>query len=315
MVTDSFKSAAKPGMNIRNQARALLIQTAARLRVDELALRIQSRTRSSMCVVVAVHETPRSMAAQFQEQLEWVSKHFTIANLESFAGLWENGCQEKSKQNSSRKPLILFTFDDGRESNYTVAAPLLEAFGGRGVFFIVPAFAECEKDGALAFYRSRINPDSRIGDEQWEDWKPMNPQQIETLASRGHAIGNHTLTHERLVGLSDERLEREIGDGARKLSAWTHKPVDAFAWTFGWDAIDANAWNVIQFYHRFCFVPCAGAIDSRKDSLSLLWRREIEVRYAPEEYRFLYSGVGDMCWKSRRNHLRQALRIARTDTR
>ena len=311
MATGLFKSATKPGMNIRNQARAFLIQTAARLRVDELTLRIQSRKRSPMGVVVAIHETPPPMAAQFEQQLEWVSKHFTIANLESFAGLWGNGSQENSKQNSSRKPLILFTFDDGRESNYTVAAPLLESFGGRGVFFVVPAFAECKEDGALAFYRSRINPDSKMGDEKWEDWKPMNPQQIETLASRGHAIGNHTLTHERLVGLSDERLEQEIGDGTRKLSAWTHKPVDAFAWTFGSDAIDANAWNVIQRYHRFCFAPCAGAIDSRSDGPGLLWRREIEVRYTPEEYRFLYSGVGDMWWRSRRNRLRQALRIGK----
>jgi len=30
-----------------------------------------------------------------------------------------------------------------------------------------------------------------------------------------HFIGNHTLTHERLVDLSPETLEREIGDSAR----------------------------------------------------------------------------------------------------
>jgi peptidoglycan/xylan/chitin deacetylase (PgdA/CDA1 family) len=187
---------------------------------------------------------------------------------------------------------------------------LLESFGGRGVFFIVPAFAECGAGEALAFYRSRINPNTRPGDEKWEDWKPMSPSQIGELAARGHAIGNHTLTHERLVRLSPDRLEREIGDSARKLASWTQKPVDAFAWTFGWDAVDANAWEAIQRHHRFCFAPCAGAIDSRRDRPALLWRREIEVKYSAAEYRFLYSGLADPWWSSRRRHLRKMLRVS-----
>ena len=137
----------------------------------------------------------------------------------------------------------------------------------------------------------------------------MSPGQIGELASRGHAIGNHTLTHERLVGLSPETLEREIGDSARKLGEWTNHPVKAFAWTFGWDAIDANAWRVIQRYHRFCFAPCPGAIDSRYDAPALLWRREVEVKSSPAEYRFLYSGLVDPWWSTRRKRLRMRLRV------
>ncbi len=291
-------------MNIRSQARSFLIHAATLTRADELALRMR-RNGHSRGLVIGMHETPASLEAQFREQLQWASQHFTIASLESFAKLWQPA---ESKADS--KPPLLFTFDDGRESNYTVAAPLLESFGGRGVFFVVPAFAECAADQALAFYRSRINPNSRPGDEKWEDWKPMTPAQIRDLAARGHAIGNHTLTHQRLQGLSPEALEREIGDSARKLASWTQKPVDAFAWTFGWDAVDANAWQVIQRHHRFCFAPCAGAIDSRYDSPSLLWRREIEVKYSPAEYRFLYSGLVDPWWSTRRNRLRKMLRVS-----
>ncbi len=294
-------------MNFRNKFRALLIQAATLVRADELALHIQKCNRRSQGLVVGVHETPSSLEAQFRDQLEWVSEHFTIASLETFAKLWENPEPE-----ASPKPPVLFTFDDGRESNYAVAAPLLESFGGRGLFFVVPAFAECSADQALAFYRSRINPNSRPGDENWEDWKPMSPCQIAELAARGHAIGNHTLTHERLAGLSSDRLEREIGDSARKLTVWTKKPVNAFAWTFGWDAVDANAWEIIRRYHRFCFSPCAGMIDSRRDAPALLWRREIEVKYAPAEYRFLYAGLVDPWWSTRRKRLRKMLRVLPT---
>jgi peptidoglycan/xylan/chitin deacetylase (PgdA/CDA1 family) len=282
------------------------MQAAAVARVDELALHLQKRKWSSYGLVVALHETSVSLEAKFREQLEWASQHFTITNLEGFAKLWEL----RGESEGTSKPPVLFTFDDGRESNYTVAAPLLESFGGRGVFFVVPAFAECAPNAALAFYRSRINPDSRPGDEQWEDWKPMSPNQIGELAARGHTIGNHTLTHARLRGLAPETLEREIGDSARKLSAWTKHPIDAFAWTFEWDAIDASAWEVIRRYHRFCFAPCPGAIDSRRDSPSLLWRRDIEVRATAAEYRFLYSGLVDAWWSTRRRRLRQMLRAS-----
>lgn len=289
-------------MNLRNNLRAFAIQAGVFVRADALAQRLLSQPQA---VVVAMHETPPALKDQFRRQLEWAAQGFTITTLDHFAALWTDSMPSESKA----KPLLLFTFDDGRESNYSVAAPLLESFGGRGVFFIVPAFAECAgEEQALKFYRERINPNAKPGDENFEDWKPMNPAQIADLAARGHAIGNHTLTHERLVGLSPQTLQREICDSANKLAVWTRKPVDAFAWTFGWNEIDADAWNVIRDQHRFCFSPCAGAIDDRRDSPSLLWRREIELRYSAAELRFSYSRLVDLWWATRRKRLRQLLR-------
>ena len=283
------------------------MQAAILARADSLAFSMQERKFRSQAAVIAMHETPPTLAAQFREQLEFASQHFKITTFERFAKLWE----ENSEFDAGSKPLLLFTFDDGRESNYAVAAPLLESFGARGVFFVVPAFAESAgTERALSFYRARMNPASKAGDENIEDWKPMTPAQIADLASRGHTIGNHTLTHERLIGLTPETLEREIGDSARQLAAWTKRPVDAFAWTFGWDAIDADAWRVIQRHHRFCFAPSAGAIDRRHDRPSLLWRREIEVRYSVPEYRFCYSGLVDWWWRTRRARLREMLQVS-----
>jgi peptidoglycan/xylan/chitin deacetylase (PgdA/CDA1 family) len=290
-------------MNFRNQARSFLVHASTLARADVLASRIQQIHSGPWALVVAMHETPANLEAQLHRQLQWASQHFTIASLESFAGLW----MENPRRKANIKPLLLLTFDDGRESNYTVAAPLLESFGGRGVFFIVPTFAEChDSTRALSFYRERINPGLDPGDENIEDWKPMNPTQVADLAARGHAIGNHTLTHQRLVGLTPEQLEREIGDSARKLSSWTGKQIEAFAWTFGWDAIDRNAWRTIRKYHRYCFSPCAGMVDSR-DQPALLWRREIEARYSPDELRFSYSGLVDLWWRSRKARLRELL--------
>lgn len=148
-------------MSFRNHLRALVIRSSALAQIDQLALRLK---KHSPFVIVAMHETPPALESRLRAQLEWVSCHFEISDLSSFAALWQN-----PRPSTKVKPSILFTFDDGRESNYHVAAPLLESFGGRGVFFVVPAFAECSSQDALNFYRSRVNPDSRPGDETWAD--------------------------------------------------------------------------------------------------------------------------------------------------
>lgn len=298
--------AAQRAMNFRSHLRGAAIRSGIVFRMDRIAQRILPKPQA---VVVAMHETPLTMKHRFRAQLEWAAQRFTITSLERFAALWDADTQREAP---FEKPLLLFTFDDGRESNYLVAAPLLEKFGGRGVFFVVPDFAECgDEVQALKFYRSRINPGARLEmeDSSSEDWKPMNPAQIADLAARGHSVGNHTLTHERLTGLSPERLQTEICASSLKLAAWTQKPIEAFAWTFGWNEIDGAAWNVIRAQHRFCFSPCAGAIDGRREQPSLLWRREIEVRYSEAELRFSYSGLVDLWWANRRKRLAERLRV------
>lgn len=288
-------------MDVRNQLRTFCIRASGLARLDELALFIKARGKP-YGLVVGVHETPPSKAEQFRKQLQWATQHFAIVDLDRFVKLWD----ENSNHNG--KPPLLFTFDDGRESNHTIAGPMLEEFGARGVFFVVPEFAESPQGTALDYYRARVNPNSKAGDEVWEDWKPMSATQIADLAARGHAIGNHTLSHARLTGLSDDELESEIGGGARKISSWTGRPVDAFAWTFAWDAVDRRSWEVIQRYHRYCFAPCPGAV-YQHDMPLLIWRREIEVYYSQEEFRFQYSGLADPAWAGRRRRLRERLGI------
>jgi peptidoglycan/xylan/chitin deacetylase (PgdA/CDA1 family) len=282
----------------------MLMSAASLTGADSLAFRVYAQRRETQALVVAMHETPASSEAQLRRQLEFAAEHFTITTFEHFARWWRT-----PDLASVSKPLLLFTFDDGRESNYTIAAPLLESFGGRGVFFVVPAFAErAGSDQAFEFYRTKINPDAESTHEQSEDWKPMSVRQIADLAARGHTIGNHSLTHARLAGLPTEVLEQEIGDSAALLASWVGGAVDAFAWTFGWDAIDTNGWRAIRQHHRFCFSPCAGVVDVRRDDPSLIWRRELEVRYSEPEYRFCYSGLVDLFWGSRRERLRRMIR-------
>lgn len=67
---------------------------------------------------------------------------------------------------------VVFTFDDGGESFYTKAAPILEKHGFRGVFFISTKYI-----GTPSF---------------------LTKEQIKELAERGHIIGSHSHTHPKV---------------------------------------------------------------------------------------------------------------------
>lgn len=67
---------------------------------------------------------------------------------------------------------VVFTFDDGGASFYTKAAPILEKYGFRGVFFISTKYI-----GTSGF---------------------LTEGQIKELAERGHIIGSHSHTHPKV---------------------------------------------------------------------------------------------------------------------
>lgn len=79
---------------------------------------------------------------------------------------------------------VVFSFDDGGVSFYTKAAPILERYGFKGVFFISTGYI-----GTPGF---------------------LTEEQIKDLAERGHEIGSHTHTHPQDISkLSREEIQKE----------------------------------------------------------------------------------------------------------
>ena len=283
-----------------------LIQTAAALHLDELLLRYQRQQalrRRPLVQVVEMHETLPRDADRLRRQLEWVARRFTLITPSTFFELWDRSFPLPQWQ----KPAVLFTFDDGRETNYTVAAPLLEAMGTRGLFFVVPDFIGLVAEQARDFYYSRIDIRGTAPSDSPEQWNPMNPEQLADLSRRGHSIGNHTLSHANLSHLSRADLERQIVASAVKIASWTHKNVDAFAWPYAWNAISRAAWEMIRETHRFCFSPCPGSTQYSADSPHLIWRTEIEAYYSDPQFRFMYAGLANLPWASKRRQLKSLL--------
>lgn len=116
-------------------------------------------------------------------------------------------------------PLALasLSFDDGNESDFTVAAPILEGLGVRATFFVIT------------------------------DWigRPahLTAEQILLLQALGHEIGNHTRSHPHLDLVSWERARSEIEGAQDDLHRLGIDPVQSFAYPSdsGWSRRDVRA--------------------------------------------------------------------------
>ncbi|MBI3818235.1 MAG: polysaccharide deacetylase family protein [Planctomycetes bacterium] len=68
----------------------------------------------------------------------------------------------------------------------------------------------------------------------------LSPDEVRELDRAGIEIGGHTISHPILARCADSDVEREIGDGRRRLESWLGHPITTFAYPWGrkWDYDD-----------------------------------------------------------------------------
>lgn len=82
------------------------------------------------------------------------------------------------------------------------------------------------------------------------DCQLMTIEQVIELATRGHEIGSHTLTHPILTQLDDDELECEIGASRREFASTTGLDIDGFCYPNG-DHDDRIVMAVRQAGYRY----------------------------------------------------------------
>lgn len=102
---------------------------------------------------------------------------------------------------------VMITFDDTIEEHYTVAAPELEKYGFKGVFFLMTV---C------------------IGRPGY-----MTREQVKELSDRGHVIASHTYDHHNVRQYTEADWDLQMLKPKDKLESIIGKPVDYFAYPFG----------------------------------------------------------------------------------
>jgi len=120
------------------------------------------------------------------------------------------------------EPLISVSFDDGWESVYTEALPVLQKDGIHTTQYII--------SGELT------NPTY------------MSVPQIKSMEVNGHQIASHTVTHPDLTTLTDQELTTELVDSKATLIKDFGGPVDDFTSPYG--AYNAHTLQFIAKYYR-----------------------------------------------------------------
>lgn len=114
---------------------------------------------------------------------------------------------------------ICITFDDGYESVYHYAFPVLRQFGIPATVFINPLYIG-----------QRNTWDVNIG---WLKFSHLNWDQVRALAQAGWEIGSHGLTHRDLTRLDDAELNRELSCSRSIIERRIGCPVRSISYPFG----------------------------------------------------------------------------------
>jgi peptidoglycan/xylan/chitin deacetylase (PgdA/CDA1 family) len=123
------------------------------------------------------------------------------------------------------KPIVL-TFDDGSETIYENALPILQRYHFTGVSYIVYNY---------------------IGVRNY-----MNADQIRAVHAAGWEIGSHSLSHVDLTTRPD-RQKDEIVESRRQLEALLGIPILSFAYPFG--AYDSDS---LHYVHQAGYIAAMG---------------------------------------------------------
>ncbi len=115
------------------------------------------------------------------------------------------------------KPLLI-TFDDGHESDFTIAAPELARRNLHAIFFVVWSY---------------------LGQPGY-----LSREQVLALREQGFEIGSHGLTHVPLSKISPAQASNEILESKHRLEDLLQQPIAGLALPFGHynDAVLKAAW-------------------------------------------------------------------------
>jgi peptidoglycan/xylan/chitin deacetylase (PgdA/CDA1 family) len=169
------------------------------------------------------------------------------------------GSTEQSKNNTNQQKVVILTFDDGYESQYSNAKPILDKYGFKATFYIV-----CNYVGS---------GDNRM---TWEE--------IKSLQQEGHDIASHTMNHDDLSKLTPQEVEYEVAQSKQCLLEQGISP-KSFAYPFNGGSDDSSVLNIVASHYELArtatdplaFLGCDGDCTTYKYSI-MGWSHDSEKK-------------------------------------
>ncbi len=155
-------------------------------------------------VVINYHGTPLKFSSNFEKQLQFFQKEFTLIAPSDINSFYNNTITKSSK------PFLLLTFDDGVLNNL-YAIDVLNKYNLKAYFFVVPDFINTKVELQKEYFITHIRPTIHsVIDNKDEDFKAIGWSELKKLANNGHQIGSHTKTHTLVNTDSVEKVQLEI---------------------------------------------------------------------------------------------------------
>jgi peptidoglycan/xylan/chitin deacetylase (PgdA/CDA1 family) len=198
--------------------------------------------------------------------------HVRVRELESHCRLVRETCHPISLDRwrlafAAGAPLparpVMFTFDDGYRTVFTLARPVLERYAIPAVAFVSTdpiaerrlfwydavarryGEAEVERIKALPYGESdarRARVSEPVGDSDLN--APLTIAEVQSLSGGLFEIAGHTATHAILAGADVEQQREEIVRNKATLEAWIGRSVAAFAYPNGRPGVDYTTESV-----------------------------------------------------------------------
>jgi peptidoglycan/xylan/chitin deacetylase (PgdA/CDA1 family) len=245
---------------------------AGLLKVGHYARRLRASRFPGVAVLcyhgVRGDESPRDVVT-------FENLHVRVSELEAHCRLIRDTCHPISLRQwrdarargvSLPERSVLFTFDDGYRTVFTLAKPVLQRYAIPAVVFVCSEPVEqqhlfwhdavARSQGESEVYRIK-----RLPFEQWAEVTatsrsrvndadanaPLSIAEVQALASERVEIGAHTAEHPILARAGVREQERQILSNRRALENWIGQPVLAFAYPNGQrDDYTSETVNVLE---------------------------------------------------------------------
>lgn len=163
-------------------------------------------------------DTSRSVIStspsSFRRQMQWLHQQgFQTLSLAEAAKLVRIG-------QPFRERTCVVTFDDGYETVYREAFPILQELGFTATVFLITGY--CGKQNS---WPGHVSP---VGEQSLLCWT-----QIEEMARHHIEFGSHTVTHPDLACLTHREAEREMQDSKQMIQERIGRGVEVFAYPYG----------------------------------------------------------------------------------
>lgn len=221
-------------------------------------------------IVLNYHSTPEIFSAEFEKQVQFIEEKFQVITPKQLADYYKGTLQ-------TEKCALLFTFDDGLKNNL-IASGILEKYGMKAYFFVVPEFIETHETKQKEYYlrniRPVVNPEV---DREPDDFHAMNWSDIHQLLQSGHSVGSHTATHTLVAAHSSAHNSLlEIRESKTKLEEKTGVAIEAFCSINNTlESIGAREKSMIAENYSLHFTTLPGLNSASRNSL-FIKRRNVE---------------------------------------